>query len=56
MKIEEITDEFVELNPGEVSEPDSKNHEIYKELQGLQNGLSASLLDVFKGHRRFVLR
>jgi xylulokinase len=56
VKIEEITDQFVELNPGEVSEPDPNNHEIYKELQELQNGLSASLLDVFKRHRRFVLR
>jgi D-xylulose kinase len=54
--IEDITDQFVELNAGEVAEPDSNNHEIYKELQQLQNGLSASLLDVFKLHRRFVLQ
>ena len=54
--IEDITDQFVELNPGETAEPDSTSHEIYKEIQELQNGLSASLLDVFKLHRRFVLR
>lgn len=54
--IEDITDQFVELNHGETAEPDSKNHEIYKELQDVQNGLSASLIDVFKRHRKFVLR
>src|SRR5256885_4681940 len=53
-RIEEITDQFVELNPGESAEPDEKNAEVYRELQDLQNALSRSLLDVFKQHRKFV--
>jgi xylulokinase len=54
--IQEITDQFVELNPGESAEPDEKNAAVYRELQDLQNGLSRSLLEVFKQHRKFVLR
>src|SRR2546427_3097900 len=41
--IEEITDEFVELNPGESAEPDEKNAAAYRDLQSLLDSLSASL-------------
>src|SRR4051812_28612834 len=54
--IQEITDQFVELNPGESAHPDEKNAAVYRELQELQNELSRSLLDVFKQHRAFVTR
>ena len=54
--IQEITDQFVELNPGERAEPDGANADVYAELQELQNELSRSLLNVFKQHRTFVTR
>ena len=54
--IEEITDRFIEVNREETSLPDKKNVEIYRELQGLQDEMSASLRDVFVKHRQFVLR
>ena len=54
--IHELTDQFIELNPGETLEPDEKNSVVYRELQAVQDGLSRSLLDVFKQHRKFVLR
>jgi xylulokinase len=56
ISISEITDQFVELNPGEVAQPDAKNAETYRELQNIQDEMSEALRDVFKNHRRFVLR
>ena len=54
--ISEITDEFVELNAAETAQPDQKNVEVYRELQGIQDELSSALRGVFGKHRRFVLR
>jgi xylulokinase len=56
LAIAELTDRFVEVNEGEIARPDPGVVEIYRELQPIQDGLSSSLLDVFKLHRRFVLR
>lgn len=55
-RIEDITDEFVELNPTETAEPNAKGVATYRELQELQDDLSGSLRDVFSEHRKFVLR
>jgi sugar (pentulose or hexulose) kinase len=55
LAISDITDQFVELNPGESAEPDEINAATYRELQDLQNNLSLSLRDVFTKHRKFVL-
>jgi len=55
VSIEDITNEFVELNTGETAQPDPKNVEVYRELQALQDDTSQALRDVFKKHRRFVL-
>lgn len=55
-RIEDITDEFVELNPTETAEPNAKGVATYRELQELQDDLSGSLRDVFSKHRKFVLR
>jgi len=55
-RIEDITDEFVELNPTETAEPNAKGVATYRELQELQDDLSGSLRDVFAKHRKFVLR
>jgi sugar (pentulose or hexulose) kinase len=56
ISISDITDRFVELNPGEKAKPDAKNAEIYRELQKVQDEMSESLRGVFGKHRAFVLR
>jgi xylulokinase len=54
--ISDLTDQFVEVNSVETTQPDPKNAEVYRELQEVQNQLSTALLRVFKLHRQFVLR
>ena len=54
--IAEITDQFVELNPGESAQPEAKNAAVYEELQGVQDSLSKSLRETFKEHRKFVVK
>jgi sugar (pentulose or hexulose) kinase len=54
--IEEITDQFVELNSAESAQPDKKAVAAYEELQALQDDLSSSLRGAFARHRQFVLR
>jgi sugar (pentulose or hexulose) kinase len=56
VSISEITDHFVELNPTESAEPLADSHEIYQELQTIQNEMSMALRDVFRRHRHFVVR
>lgn len=53
--INDITSEFVKLNPAERAEPNEKNVAVYRDLQGLQDGASKVLRPVFTQHRRFVL-
>ncbi len=55
ISIKEITDRFVELNHEETAQPEKKNVDIYRELQALQDDMSASLREVFLKHRQFVL-
>jgi sugar (pentulose or hexulose) kinase len=52
--IQELADNFIELNREETAHPDRKNVEIYQEWQALQDELSASLRGVFVKHREFV--
>ena len=52
--MQEITDQFVELNHHETTQPEKRNVEIYRELQALQDGMSESLREVFVKHRKFV--
>jgi xylulokinase len=56
ISISDITDRFVELNPGENAQPNAKNAEVYRELQTIQDEMSESLRGVFGKHRTFVLR
>jgi xylulokinase len=56
LAINDITDQFVELQGAERAAPDRKNVPLYRELQSLQDGLSSSLGDAFKRHRQFVSR
>jgi xylulokinase len=54
VKIEELTDGFVEVNGEETARPEAKNVEIYREWQAMQDELSEALREVFVKHRRFV--
>jgi xylulokinase len=54
VSIQEITDEFVQLNPAETAQPEGKNVALYRELQSLQDEMSSSLRGVFNKHRQFV--
>jgi len=56
VSINEITDEFVQLNRAETTQPNAKSVAVYRELQVLQDELSRSLRKVFTQHRQFVLR
>lgn len=56
VRIQDITDKFVELNETETAEPNAQNAAIYSELQDVQDEMSGALLDVFKTHRQFVLK
>jgi sugar (pentulose or hexulose) kinase len=56
VSINEVTDQFVELNRAETAQPDEKRAAVYLELQAIQDAMSLSLRDVFKQHRQFVLR
>jgi sugar (pentulose or hexulose) kinase len=56
VKIEDITDEFVALNTDETATPKKEAVVAYRELQALQDELSASLRGVFVKHRKFVLK
>ena len=55
VSIGEITDQFIELNPGETTEPNPAHASVYREVQELQNEMSVSLRGVFGKHRQFVL-
>ena len=56
ISMEDITDQFVEVNATETHTPDAKNVAVYRELQALQDDASRALREVFTRHRRFVLR
>src|SRR3989449_3204099 len=46
-KIEDITDQFVEVNTGETAKPGQRDVEIYRELQTLQDEMSRGLRTAF---------
>jgi xylulokinase len=56
ISISDITDRFVQLNARETARPNRQRAEVYRELQVIQDGMSGALHEVFKRHRRFVLR
>jgi D-xylulose kinase len=56
ISMEQITDEFVELNRAETATPVKGNAEVYRELQAVQDETSLALRKVFTRHRQFVLR
>ncbi|HTI73295.1 MAG TPA: xylulokinase [Candidatus Limnocylindria bacterium] len=54
IRIEDITDQYVKLNPKETARPNAEAVKVYRELQALQDKLSASLRPVFPIHRKIV--
>ncbi|MDQ6632936.1 MAG: xylulokinase [Verrucomicrobiota bacterium] len=54
--INEITNEFVQINKTESAQPNSENVEVYGELQSLLDEMSIALRKVFAKHRQFILR
>jgi D-xylulose kinase len=56
VRIDEITDTFVKLNRAETARPRAAAVKAYRELQSLQDELSASLRKVFDRHRTIVTR
>jgi sugar (pentulose or hexulose) kinase len=56
VSIQDITEEFVELNKAETAHPKASNVAVYAELQELQDELSRRLRDIFVRHREFVTR
>jgi len=54
--IEDITDEFVTLNPAETAHPDPKAVAVYRETQSIQDQLGRSLRGAFGTHRALVNR
>ncbi|NLH72582.1 MAG: xylulokinase [Verrucomicrobia bacterium] len=54
--IQDIADEFVQLNPKQSASPRREQVELYREIQELHNGLSAALRPVFHKHRELVSR
>jgi xylulokinase len=56
ISIAEITDQFVQLNKAETTQPNPARVAIYQELQALQDQMSQALRGVFSAHRQFTLR
>ena len=56
VSINEITNEFVQVNKAETATPNAKNVEAYREVQAIQDETSLALRGVFARHRKFVLR
>jgi xylulokinase len=54
ISINEITDQFVEVNTAEKAQPGAGNAATYRELQAMQDGLSLSLRAVFVQHRNLI--
>ena len=52
--IQEITDQYVEVDENTLVSPNPHNVKIYEELQEIQNNLSRRLRKIFRLHRNFL--
>ncbi len=55
VSINDITNEFVQVNKAETATPNAKNVAAYREVQAIQDETSQALRGVFARHRKFVL-
>src|SRR5262249_42001856 len=53
--INQITDEFVQLNESETARPNKSNVAVYEQMQKLQNDVSKALRGPFSLHRSLVV-
>jgi xylulokinase len=56
VSIEDITDQFVELNRAQTAHPNPGRVKVYRELQSVQDKMSLALRGVFGAHRQLLLR
>ena len=54
VSISDLSDRFVKLNDRETARPQRKNVAVYRDVQAIQDQMSASLRGVFEVHRKFV--
>ncbi|MBS7648102.1 MAG: xylulokinase [Candidatus Bathyarchaeia archaeon] len=54
VSIQEITDQYVEIDENTLVSPQPDNVKIYNELQKIQDNLSRTLRKVFRMHREFL--
>jgi len=54
--IQEVTDRYVEVGEKTQAFPEPSNVKMYRELQGIQDGLSSNLKETFSKHREFLNR
>jgi xylulokinase len=52
--IQEITDEFVQVDRAQTAEPNARHAAVYAELQAIQDQMSLALREVFVKHRQRV--
>lgn len=53
LSINDLSDQFVKLNPRQTAHPNKKNSAVYRELQVIQGQLSTDLRGAFSRHRKF---
>lgn len=53
VSINDLSDQFVKLNLRQTVRPKKLNVAVYREIQAIQDQLSADLRSAFSSHRRF---
>jgi D-xylulose kinase len=54
VSINDLSDQFVKLNPRQTVHPNKSNNAVYREIQAIQDQLSIDLRGVFSRHRKFL--
>jgi xylulokinase len=52
--ISDLSDRFVKLNASETVRPNKQNMAVYREIQQIQDDLSANLREIFPRHRKLT--
>ncbi len=54
VSINDLSDQFVKLNPRQTAHPNMSNNAVHREIQAIQDQLSIDLRGVFSRHRKFL--
>ncbi len=54
VSINDLSDQFVKLNPRQTAHPNMSNDAVHREIQAIQDQLSIDLRGVFSRHRKFL--